>query len=189
LPAIGLSAGASNKSHSFFAFLRLGVEHILTGYDHLLFLFALMVVCRDLRSIFMVITFFTVAHSITLALATLDIVRLPGRIVEPTIAATIAYVGIENLVHGDAPKWRGLITFLFGLVHGLGFADANLKSAPAASVLCCRSSASTLVSRLVNFQWRQLCFPFFGNSEKIRHSCASGSPFALSLWHWPEAIG
>ena len=124
LPAMGLSAGASSKSHSFFAFLRLGVEHILTGYDHLLFLFALMVVCRDLRSIFTVITCFTVAHSITLALATLDIVRLPGRIVEPTIAATITYVGIENLVRGDAPKWRGLITFLFGLVHGLGFADA-----------------------------------------------------------------
>jgi hydrogenase/urease accessory protein HupE len=124
LPAIGLSAGASNKSHAFLAFMRLGVEHILTGYDHLLFLFALMIVCRDLRSIFMVITCFTVAHSITLALATLDIVRLPGRIVEPTIAATIAYVGIENLVHGDSPKWRGLITFLFGLVHGLGFADA-----------------------------------------------------------------
>jgi hypothetical protein len=100
------------------------VEHILTGYDHLLFLFALMVVCRHLRSIFMVITCFTVAHSITLALASFDIVRLPGRIVEPTIAATIAYVGLENLVHGDAPKWRGLITFLFGLVHGLGFADA-----------------------------------------------------------------
>jgi hydrogenase/urease accessory protein HupE len=124
LPAIGLSPGASSKSHSFFAFLRLGVEHILTGYDHLLFLFALMVVCRDLRSIFMVITCFTVAHSITLALATLDLVRLPGRIVEPTIAATIAYVGLENLVNGEAPKWRGLITFLFGLVHGLGFADA-----------------------------------------------------------------
>ena len=124
LPAIGLSPGASNKSHSFFAFLRLGVEHILTGYDHLLFLFALMVVCRNLRSIFMVITCFTVAHSITLALATLDLVRLPGRIVEPTIAATIAYVGLENLVHGEAPKCRGLITFLFGLVHGLGFADA-----------------------------------------------------------------
>jgi hydrogenase/urease accessory protein HupE len=124
LPATGLSASDSHKSHSFFAFLRLGVEHILTGYDHLLFLFALMVVCRDLRSIFLVITCFTLAHSITLALATLDIVRLPGRIVEPTIAATIAYVGIENLVHGDAPKWRGLITFLFGLAHGLGFADA-----------------------------------------------------------------
>jgi len=124
LPAVTESTVSSNQSHSFFAFLKLGVEHILTGYDHLLFLFALMVVCRDLRSIFTVITCFTIAHSVSLALATLDIVRLPGRIVEPMIAATIAYVGIENLVRGDAPKYRALITFSFGLVHGLGFADA-----------------------------------------------------------------
>jgi hydrogenase/urease accessory protein HupE len=124
LPPVTASIVDSNQDHSFFAFLTLGVEHILTGYDHLLFLFAIMVVCRDLRSIFSVITCFTIAHSITLALATLDIVRLPERIVEPMIAASIAYVGIENLIRGDAPKWRRLITFSFGLIHGLGFADA-----------------------------------------------------------------
>lgn len=124
LPTVIASAADSNRGHSFLEFLKLGIEHILTGYDHLLFLFALLVVCRDLRSIFTVITCFTIAHSITLALATLDIVRLPGRVVEPMIAASIAYVGIENLIRGDAPKWRCLITFSFGLVHGLGFADA-----------------------------------------------------------------
>jgi len=124
LPPITLSTVTQSNRHSFLEFLKLGVEHILTGYDHLLFLFALMVVCRDLRSILSVITCFTIAHSITLGLATLDIVRLPGRIVEPLIAASIAYVGIENLVRGDSPKWRTLIAFSFGLVHGLGFADA-----------------------------------------------------------------
>ena len=124
MPAVAATSVSSLETPSFFAFLKLGIEHILTGYDHLLFLFALMVVCRNLRSILTVITCFTVAHSITLALATLDIVRLPGRIVEPLIAASIAYVGIENLIRGDAPKWRGLIAFSFGLVHGLGFADA-----------------------------------------------------------------
>ena len=123
LPTTAASSTAQ-QDHSFFAFLRLGIEHILSGYDHLLFLFALLVVCRSLRSILTVITCFTVAHSITLALATLDIVRLPGRIVEPLIAASIAYVGLENLIRGDSPKWRWLITFSFGLVHGLGFADA-----------------------------------------------------------------
>ena len=112
------------SEHSFVAFLGLGVEHILTGYDHLLFLFALLVVCRNLRSILTVISCFTVAHSITLALAALEIVRLPSRIVEPLIAASIAYVGIENLVRGESPPWRWLITFSFGLIHGLGFADA-----------------------------------------------------------------
>ncbi len=124
LPAVAASATSSTISHSFVAFLMLGVEHILTGYDHLLFLFALLVVCRDLRSILTVITCFTVAHSITLGLSALDVVRLPGRIVEPLIAASIAYVGIENLIRGGAPKWRWLVTFSFGLVHGLGFADA-----------------------------------------------------------------
>jgi hydrogenase/urease accessory protein HupE len=124
MPASAAPTASTNNSHSFFTFLALGVEHILTGYDHLLFLFALLVVCRDLRSIATVITCFTIAHSITLALAALDIVKLSPRIVEPMIAASIAYVGIENLIRGDAPKWRWLITFSFGLVHGLGFADA-----------------------------------------------------------------
>jgi hydrogenase/urease accessory protein HupE len=124
LPVSRTPAASENHSHSFFTFLSLGVEHILTGYDHLLFLFALLVVCRDLRSIATVITCFTVAHSITLGLAALDIVKLSPRVVEPMIAASIAYVGIENLFRGDSPKWRWLITFSFGLVHGLGFADA-----------------------------------------------------------------
>lgn len=124
LPAVAASTASSNASHSFFAFLMLGVEHILTGYDHLLFLFALLVVCRDLRSILTVITCFTIAHSITLGLAALDVVQLPARIVEPLIAASIAYVGFENLIRGDAPKWRWLIAFSSGLVHGLGFAGA-----------------------------------------------------------------
>ena len=124
LPAVARSTVSARASHSFLAFVMLGVEHILTGYDHLLFLFGLLVVCRDLRSILTVITCFTIAHSITLALSTLDVVRLPGRIVEPLIAASIAYVGFENLLRGDVPKWRWLITFSFGLVHGLGFADA-----------------------------------------------------------------
>ena len=124
LPAPATPATPEKRSYSFFTFLVLGVEHILTGYDHLLFLFALLVVCRDLRSIATVITCFTVAHSITLGLAALDIVKLSPKVVEPMIAASIAYVGIENLMRGDSPKWRWLITFLFGLVHGLGFADA-----------------------------------------------------------------
>jgi hydrogenase/urease accessory protein HupE len=123
LPSAGQLEKSGNPGHSFFAFLTLGVEHILTGYDHLLFLFGLLVVCRDLRSVFAVITCFTIAHSITLALSALDIVQLPASIVEPLIAASIAYVGFENLLRGDSPKGRWLITFSFGLVHGLGFAD------------------------------------------------------------------
>jgi hydrogenase/urease accessory protein HupE len=108
----------------FRAYLRLGVEHILTGVDHLLFLLGLLVVCRRLRTVAGVVTCFTAAHSITLALAALGLVTLPGRVVEPLIAATIVIVGVENLTRGDEPKGRWLLTFAFGLVHGLGFAAA-----------------------------------------------------------------
>lgn len=105
------------------AFIRLGIEHIWTGYDHLLFLLALLVVCRTFRSIVAIVTCFTLAHSLTLALATLDVVNLPSRLVEPLIAASIVFVGLENLVsRGQEPRGRWALTFAFGLIHGFGFA-------------------------------------------------------------------
>lgn len=109
-------------SNIFLAFLWLGIEHILTGYDHLLFLFALLVVAQGLWSSVKIITAFTLAHSITLALATYELAHIPAEIVEPLIAATIIYVGAENLLRRAPPKGRWLLTFVFGLVHGFGFA-------------------------------------------------------------------
>jgi hydrogenase/urease accessory protein HupE len=109
---------------TFWGFLRLGIAHIWTGYDHLLFLFGLLLVCRSFRSIVGIISCFTVAHSITLALATLRVVNVPSSLVEPMIAASIVYVGVENLVRrGAEPKGRWALTFGFGLVHGFGFAS------------------------------------------------------------------
>ncbi len=117
------SAGGA-ESPTFWGFFVLGVEHIWTGYDHLLFLFALLVVCRSFRSIVGIVTCFTLAHSLTLALATLDVVSLPARFVEPAIAASIVFVGVENLVRrGEEPKGRWALTFAFGLIHGFGFAS------------------------------------------------------------------
>ncbi len=108
----------------FFEFLLLGIRHILTGYDHLLFLFGLLIVCRTLRSALLLITCFTIAHSLTLALSTFGLVNLPSRFVEAAIAASILYVGIENLLRADGNlRGRWLITFAFGLIHGLGFAS------------------------------------------------------------------
>ncbi|MEA3186442.1 MAG: hypothetical protein QOD99_272 [Chthoniobacter sp.] len=106
------------------AFFLLGVEHILTGYDHLLFLFGLLLVCERFVTAAKIISLFTLAHTITLALAALDIVHLSSRIVEPAIAASITYVGMENIFSGAKARWRGAVTFCFGLVHGLGFASA-----------------------------------------------------------------
>src|SRR6185503_11254312 len=115
--------GTEPPVSTFAGFLKLGVEHIWTGYDHLMFLFALLLVCPDFKSAIQVVTFFTVAHSITLAFATLNLVWVSGRVVEPAIAASIVYVGVENLIRSEGPKGRWLITFLFGLIHGFGFAS------------------------------------------------------------------
>jgi hypothetical protein len=105
------------------AFVRMGIEHILTGYDHLVFLFGLLIVGGRVRALLGVVTAFTVAHSITLALAALNIWTPPSRVVEAGIALSIAYVGVENFFVTNAERrWR--ITFPFGLVHGFGFASA-----------------------------------------------------------------
>jgi hydrogenase/urease accessory protein HupE len=103
-------------------FLLLGVEHILTGYDHLLFLLALVVAGRGMRQLVAIVTSFTVAHSLTLAAATFGWVQPPPRLIEAAIALSIAYVGVENLLVKDVRgRWR--LTFVFGLVHGFGFAN------------------------------------------------------------------
>ena len=105
------------------SFFPMGIEHILTGYDHLVFLLGLVIVGGRWRSLLMVVTAFTLAHSITLALAALGVWAPSPRIVEPAIALSIAYVGVENFFVKNAEKrWR--ITFPFGLIHGFGFAGA-----------------------------------------------------------------
>jgi hydrogenase/urease accessory protein HupE len=119
--------------------LRMGMEHILTGYDHLLFLFGLVLVGRPLRSLLAAVTAFTLAHSVTLALSAFDVWAPSPRIIEPVIALSIAYVGIENwFVRDGRGRWK--ITFLFGLVHGFGFAGAlrevAVPSADVPTALC-----------------------------------------------------
>jgi hydrogenase/urease accessory protein HupE len=103
--------------------LQMGVIHILTGSDHLAFLFGLVLVGGRSRSLFATVTAFTAAHSMTLAAATLGVWEPPARIVEPAIALSIAYVGVENFfISGADRRWR--VTFPFGLLHGFGFAGA-----------------------------------------------------------------
>jgi hypothetical protein len=99
----------------------LGVVHIFTGYDHVAFLIGLLLAGGRLGRIVAIVTAFTAAHSVTLSLAALDVVRLPGRLVEATIAASIVYVALEYLL-GRGRDHRVLASFVFGLVHGFGFA-------------------------------------------------------------------
>jgi hydrogenase/urease accessory protein HupE len=110
-------------------YLRLGTEHILLGVDHLLFVFALLLIVNSARRLIVTITSFTLAHSITLGAATLGFVHVPQQPVEAVIALSILFLAVE-LVHGQqgrkgaAAKWPWLIAFLFGLLHGFGFAGA-----------------------------------------------------------------
>ncbi|HMJ13867.1 MAG TPA: HupE/UreJ family protein [Polyangiaceae bacterium] len=119
----GASGNAGHAPASIAGFFRLGIEHILTGYDHVLFLFALLIVGGRLRARFALVSAFTVAHSLTLALTAAGVVAPDPGLVEPAIALSVAYVGLENFwLHDGERRWR--IAFLFGLLHGFGFAGA-----------------------------------------------------------------
>jgi len=103
-------------------FLLWGMHHILIGFDHIAFLLALLLGTRKMGEMVRVVTSFTVAHSITLLLAARDLIRLPGVVTESLIAASIVYVAAENYFIKEA-RHRWILTFAFGLVHGLGFSS------------------------------------------------------------------
>jgi hydrogenase/urease accessory protein HupE len=110
-------------------YLRFGIEHILFGFDHLLFVLALVILVRDWRRVALTVTAFTIAHSVTLAAATLDWVNVPGPPVEAAIALSIVLIAVEivNARRGMVSltvRWPWLVAFCFGLLHGLGFAGA-----------------------------------------------------------------
>jgi hypothetical protein len=108
-------------------YIRLGFEHILPkGTDHILFVLALFFASTRFRPLVIQVSFFTVAHTLTLALAALGLVRIPAGIVEPLIALSIAFVAVENLVFNEMTRWRPAVVFGFGLFHGLGFASVLL---------------------------------------------------------------
>ena len=103
-------------------FITMGIKHIFLGYDHIMFLFALIILGGRLGQLVKIVTAFTIAHSMTLILAALQVVTLPSRLIESGIALSIAYVALENFfVTTTAHRW--LLTFFFGLVHGFGFAN------------------------------------------------------------------
>jgi hydrogenase/urease accessory protein HupE len=111
-----------NSTNDWVSFLKLGMNHILTGYDHLLFLLSLLIARQSFKQFVKVITAFTIAHSITLTLTVLGVISVPSYIVEPAIAMSICYVAIENIFRKKISH-RWVLTFLFGLIHGMGFAD------------------------------------------------------------------
>jgi len=108
---------------TFGLYVGIGVGHILpAGLDHILFVLALFLSSTRIRALVIQISTFTVAHTATLGLTAAGVISPPASIVEPLIAASIAFVAVENLFLKDMPRWRPLIVFGFGLVHGMGFA-------------------------------------------------------------------
>ena len=160
------------------SFLALGVGHIFTGYDHILFLVGLLVIWRGAMNIVKIVTSFTVAHSITLILAALSVVTLPSRLVESVIALSIAYVGVENIfVKEIRGRWR--VAFLFGLMHGFGFAEVLREMG-----LPSRGLVLSLLSFNVGVEIGQLaivavCFPLI--------YYASRQAYGTSLVRWASA--
>ena len=134
----GLSPPASRTARYF---LELGVRHILSGYDHLLFLAGLILAARTVRDVLVALTAFTAAHSLSLALVVIGGIHAPASIVEPLIAGSIVWVGLENLVRGGS-RSRWPLVFGFGLIHGFGFAGALMELGLA------RSTSETVVGLL-----------------------------------------
>lgn len=107
-------------------FLGLGIHHIFFGYDHIAFLLGLLLMGGRLLNMVKIVTAFTLAHSVTLALAALEFVTLPVRLVEAGIALSIVYVALENLFARNFER-RWLVSFFFGFIHGFGFANVLLE--------------------------------------------------------------
>ena len=166
------------------AFVRHGILHILTGYDHLLFVAGLILAVTSLLDLVKVVTAFTLAHTLTLTLAALDIVRLSSRIVEPMIAASIVFVALQNLLAPARSRGRArlAVAFGFGLFHGLGFAGgllAAMEGMAGAAIV----TAIAAFSLGVEIGHQLVALPLFGVLKILRTaSRRAADPGRLPRW-------
>jgi hydrogenase/urease accessory protein HupE len=161
-------------------YVRHGIVHILTGYDHLLFIAALALAVTSFWELFKIIAAFTLAHTITLTLSVLDIVRLPSQIVEPMIAASIVFVALQNVFWPGRSRGasRLSVAFFFGLFHGLGFAGGLLDAMsgmPGVSV----GLAILSFSLGVEIGHQCVVLPLFGLTKVVRGWSQSGGANAV----------
>lgn len=114
-----------NHANVFWEYMVIGFEHIIPlGLDHILFILCVFFLNTNLKQIIWQASMFTVAHSITLGLAIYGVIAPPAHIVEPLIALSIVLLAVENIFHKQVKPWRMILVFLFGLIHGMGFAGA-----------------------------------------------------------------
>ena len=141
--SVGTHSTESGAWSNFTRYFKQGFEHILPeGLDHILFVLGLFLLCRAWKPTLIQVTTFTAAHTVTLALATLGYVSAPAHIVEPIIAASIAVIALENIFRPTYGKFRIILVFVFGLIHGLGFAQRLIDE---------RIPAGSIVSSLLGF--------------------------------------
>ncbi len=190
----GLTVSASQV---FFDYIGIGFTHIVPkGLDHILFVVGLFLLSPRLKPLLIQITSFTLAHSVTLALAMLGIISVPASIVEPLIAASIVFIAVENLMTNKLSPWRPFVVFGFGLLHGLGFAGVltEIGLSPA-------HFASGLIGFNVGVEAGQLavvagCYALFGAwfSDKSWYRARVTMPMSLAIagvaiWWFVERIG
>jgi hydrogenase/urease accessory protein HupE len=172
----------------FRRFLLLGIEHIFRGTDHIAFLVGLLLLGGSVRELVKIVTAFTVAHSITLALAALSLVTPPPRLVEPLIALSIVFIGLENLWAlraghaAEALRHRWMVTFAFGLVHGFGFASVLREMDLPRAVL-----ATGLVSFNLGVEVGQVCIVLA--ALPLLRGLRRWNPFAVAASACVSALG
>jgi hydrogenase/urease accessory protein HupE len=167
------SVSRLDKTRMAKEYIRHGIMHILSGYDHLLFIAALALAVATLWDLVRVISAFTLAHSITLTLSVLNIVRLPSNVVEPMIAASIVFVALQNVIVPEKSRGTGrlCVAFFFGLFHGLGFAG-GLLSAMEGMAGFAVGLAILAFSLGVEIGHQMIVLPIFFGLRKLRDRAA-----------------
>jgi hydrogenase/urease accessory protein HupE len=165
-PEIALTGAAPSLLQVIGRFVQAGIEHIFLGYDHIAFLLAVILWGQRLWPLVKVVTAFTIAHSITLSLAALQIFTIPSAIVEPAIAASIIFVAAENFFSRDVDR-RWPVTFVFGLVHGFGFASALSEIGLPANALVPALAAFNIGVEIGQIVIVALIFPLLLLSDRI----------------------
>ncbi len=171
-PEVALSGAGSSALQVVGRFVQAGIEHIFLGYDHIAFLAAIVLWAQRLWPVIKIVTAFTIAHSITLSLAALQIVVFPSAIVEPAIAATIIFVAVENFFSRNVDgRWR--VTFVFGLIHGFGFASALQEIGLPANAAVPALAAFNIGVEIGQVVIVALIFPLLLWSDRIGHRAAA----------------
>lgn len=163
------------------AYVAHGIRHILTGYDHMLFITALVLATTRLWDLIKVVTAFTLAHTITLALSVFNLVMLSERVVEPMIALSIIFVAVQNIFFPERSRgWTRLaVAFAFGLFHGLGFAG-GLKEAMAGMPHLALWAALISFSLGVEIAHQMVVIPLYSALHASRHWKAAAPRVALA---------